>query len=162
MNQDDYRPFYPYQGNFGYPGYGYYPNYYNPVNRLLPLFLLLPFIFREDRENELGGDFAAHTVQEGEDLLSIAKKYNVPLQILTLANPTVQDPTHLNPGIVIHIPQLWDWGCQPMYMDEHHANTLPGTLQNNIPINPLQQGQYPYSSMIPTQRGFNFYYDDGQ
>ena len=54
-----------------------------------------------------------------------------------------------------------------MYMDETHANTLPGTLQNNMPMNPLQQGfpqvpqmQYPYPSMIPTQRGFDFYYDD--
>ena len=45
MTQDDYRSYYPYPGvgNYGYPGPGYYPNYYNPVNKLLPLFLLLHF-----------------------------------------------------------------------------------------------------------------------
>ena len=202
MSQDEFRPVYPsYPGYHGkhhgkypgshpgshpgsypgfYPGYypGKYPHPYNPVNNLLPLFLLLPFLFRGERENEIGKDFTTHTIQEGEDLMDIAKKYNIPIQILLLANPDFQQPSAIKPGAIVHIPQLWDWSCHPMYMNEENAHFMqqPAPQQGGYmnpmypmnpinPINPMMNPmtgfpQVPYPPTYPTQRDFDFSFDE--
>lgn len=181
MNQDEFRPVYPsYHGYPGkhsgkYPGYypGYYPGKYpypyNPVNNLLPLFLLLPFLYRGERDNEIGKDFTTHTIQEGEDLLDIAKKYNIPLQILLLANPDLQHPTGIQPGVTVHIPQLWDWSCHPMYINEENAHHLMpqsppqqgGFMNPMYPMNPMTGfPQVPYPPAFPTPRDFDFSFDE--
>jgi LysM repeat protein len=178
MSFDDYRPPYP-----SYPGYsgkphGHYPGYYPgkypypypypypsqpSFNKWLPLFLLLPFLNRGERDNEIGKDFATHTIQEGEDLMDVAKKYNIPLQILLLANPDLQHPLGIQPGTVVHIPQLWDWSCHPMFMNEDHAHFMmpqPGSSQGGM-MNPMGGfPQYPYPPAYPMQRDFGFAFDE--
>ena len=49
-------------------------------------------------------DTVSHTVTKGQSLYSIAKSYGITLDEIKKANPSIQSPYRLSPGMVITIP----------------------------------------------------------
>jgi LysM repeat protein len=81
-----------------------------------------------------------HTVQPGEWALSIARKYNVSLEDLLAANPTVAaNPDSLAPGDVLNVPH-----CGPAEVKSSATGTsvqtaqAPASTPNTTPATPIQ------------------------
>ncbi|MDR6551664.1 LysM domain-containing protein [Paenibacillus qinlingensis] len=110
-------------GGFGYPQYGFGGPFYNPYfprRRLLPYFFLSPFAFpffirgEDDRD---GTYYAQHQCVEGDSMVKLAQKYNVPQPILEAMNPHIQQPDSLTPGNITYIPRLYKMHCHKMYLE---------------------------------------------
>lgn len=105
-------PFSPFGFPFGFPFFG---------RRLFPFFFIHPFRrypFYRSGEDIKDMVYAVHTVEPGDTMWEIAQRYNIPLPILLLGNPQIQNPHVLQVGEKVYIPKLCSMHCQVMYMEQ--------------------------------------------